>query len=81
MHFLLEFDMAESTGESLHASRLNAQLDRLIEDGCRPPGDMIVFPVSMNSGSLADLARTPGITLERIGPDVVRVRRQNPDAN
>lgn len=77
MDFLLEFDVAESTGETTHVSRLNAQLDRLIEEGCCPPGDMIVFPVSMNSGSLADLARTPGVTLERIGPDVVRVRRES----
>lgn len=77
MHFLLEFDMVESTGETTHSSRLNAQLDRLLEDGCCPPGDMIVFPVSINSGSLSDLARTPGVTLERIGPDVVRVRRES----
>ena len=72
--------MAESTGETAHARRLNEQLDRLIEEGCCPPGDMIVFPVSLNSGSLAELARTPGVTLERIGPDVVRVRRESPDA-
>ncbi|RYG25095.1 hypothetical protein EON82_08370 [bacterium] len=69
--------MAESTGDAASTSRLNAQLDRLLEEGCCPPGDMIVFPVSMNSGSLADLARTPGIRIERIGPDVVRVRREN----
>jgi|GEM_PF-3951652 len=36
---------------------------------------MIVFPVSVNSSSLSELARAPGVTIERIGPDVVRVRR------
>ena len=39
---------------------------------------MVVFPVSINSGALAELARTPGVTIDRIGPDVVRVRRDAP---
>lgn len=56
-------------------SGLEAQLDRLLADGCCTSGDMVVFPVSVHSGSLAELARTPGVTIERIGPDVVRVRR------
>ena len=38
---------------------------------------MVVFPVSTTSGSLADLMRLPGVTIERIGPDVVRVRRES----
>ena len=62
-------------GESAHLSRLTAQLDQLLADGCCPSGDMVVFPVTVNSGSLAELARSPGVTIERIGPDVVRVRR------
>jgi hypothetical protein len=67
--------VSKSTGESERLSRLVEQLERLAADGCCPPGDMVVFPVPQNSGSLADLMRAPGVTIERIGPDVVRVRR------
>ena len=67
--------MSQSTGESPRLSRLVEQLDQLAADGCCDPDEMIVFPVPTASGSLADLARTPGVTIERIGPDVVRVRR------
>ena len=67
--------MPQTTGESANLSRLSEQLERLLADGCCPPGDMVVFPVPANSGSLAELSRAPGVTIERIGPDVVRVRR------
>ena len=69
-------DVTQSTGENERVSRLVRQLERLRVDGCCPPGDMVVFPISSESSSLAELARTPGVTLERIGPDVVRVRRE-----
>ena len=68
--------MPDSAAPSANLSRLVEQLDRLAADGCCPPGDMVVFPVSTSSGSLAELMRTPGVTVERIGPDVVRVRRE-----
>ena len=35
-----------------------------------------MFPVSTTSGSLADLMRFLSVTIKRIGPDVVRVRRE-----
>lgn len=67
--------MPQTTGENPHLARLTGQLDRLIADGCCDEGDMIVFPVTPASGALVELARSPGVTIERIGPDVVRVRR------
>jgi hypothetical protein len=39
------------------------------------PDDMVIFPVSEGSGALNELVRHPGIVLERIGSDVVVVRR------
>ncbi len=57
--------------------RLLAQLAVLAEEGDGRPGDMIVFPVPVSSGSLTDLDRDPTLVVERIGPDVVRIRRRS----
>jgi len=39
------------------------------------PGDMVVFPVTPGSGALTELERVPGVIIERIGPDVVLIRK------
>lgn len=65
--------MAESTNKT--ESQLAEQLDRLVAEGWHPD-DMIVFPVSPSSGALSEIARVPNIKIDRIGPDVVLIRRE-----
>ncbi len=72
MVFPVNFDVAQSTGKE--AGKLSEQLDRLAAEGYRED-DMIVFPISLGSGALSEIARVPGIVIDWIGPDVVRVRR------
>jgi predicted DNA-binding helix-hairpin-helix protein len=73
MLFTVKSDVPESTDKG--ASRLAEQLDRLAAEGWSQE-DMIVFPISASSGALSELSRVPGIGIDRIGPDVVRIRRQ-----
>lgn len=75
MHILPKYDVPDESPDQSKPSRLATQLASIDAEECLKNGEMLIFPMPFDSGSLAAISRVPNLIIDRIGPDVVKVRR------